>query len=228
MLVLYICLGILVFLLALMFLYVKVQIAARLAHDGDSRLIIIEIVSGFNKQKKEFRYDDLDLNISSLLTILRQENNRGGTDWKKSFQVLPNTLFQLQDYFKILNLVLRYIVVEKLDWRTALGLNDAMNTAVSTGSLWAFKGIFVSILSSRSHLKDLIINVEPDFSTSRFWSRLDCILKMRIVHIIIIGIYALGFIIKRRFKSLVNRLTINGGIYKWIYSRKSRDIPLKD
>jgi hypothetical protein len=86
--------------------------------------------------------------------------------------------------------------MEKVEWKTTVGINDAMYTAIITGLFWSIKGVIISIASRKSRLQNLTIDVQPDFSRTAITSRLICILKMRIVHIIIINTYA--FVLKVR------------------------------
>ena len=100
------------------------------------------------------------------------------------------------DYNRIGRLSLKYLIIEEIDWETIIGVNNAMHTAIFSGSLWAIKGSLISIISRVSHLKKVSINIKPDFNGNTQWSRLYCILKMRVVHIILIIAYY--FILKVR------------------------------
>lgn len=81
-------------------------------------------------------------------------------------------------------LLLRLLVIERLEWKSVVGMGDAMSTALLNGALWAFKGCLVSWLSRQANLQQLDLNVKPDFSEKSFESRMHCIFKIRLVHII--------------------------------------------
>jgi len=90
----------------------------------------------------------------------------------------------------ILAIVLRYIIVDELEWISTVGSRDALHTALCTGLCWAFKGSIIGVLSSQCKLGKIMLDVRPDFSTPHFLSNFRCILKMRTVHIIFIEAYA--------------------------------------
>jgi hypothetical protein len=89
---------------------------------------------------------------------------------------------------KILASVLKFLIVDNLEWKSVIGSQDALYTALETGACWAFKGIIIGAMSSRCRLGRLVLDVKPDFITPAFLSNLTCILKIRTVHIIIIEI----------------------------------------
>jgi hypothetical protein len=91
-------------------------------------------------------------------------------------------------YFRVLNYIFRYSVVEKLEWKSCLGLNEAMLTAVTSGGLWALKGMLAGFISSRMRLVDLKLEVEPDYNSDKLVSNINCIFKIRIAHIILIAL----------------------------------------
>lgn len=82
--------------------------------------------------------------------------------------------------------VLKWLTVDKLEWNTRAGSEDAMNTALITGLFWSVKGTVIGVVSSLTRLQKLTINVEPDFARPGVSSYLICILRIRMVHIILI------------------------------------------
>lgn len=97
-------------------------------------------------------------------------------------------------------LLLKMVVIQRLEWKSVVGMGDAMGTALLNGSLWAFKGWVVSWISRQAQLQNLDLNVKPDFSEKSFESRVYCIFEIRLVHIIFIIVYLLGLIAIRRYK----------------------------
>jgi len=100
-------------------------------------------------------------------------------------------------YIKMFLMILKHLLVEEFNWDTIIGTGDAMYTALGTGSMWALQGTIIGYLSSLSTIKDLHINIQPDFRGSTIRSEFNCILKIRIVHIIITAIYIFWLIIRR-------------------------------
>lgn len=86
-------------------------------------------------------------------------------------------------------LLLKMLVIQHLEWKSVVGMGDAMGTALLNGALWAFKGWVVSWLSRQARLQQLDLSIKPDFSEKSFESRLHCIFKIRLVHIIFMIVY---------------------------------------
>ncbi|HWP95798.1 MAG TPA: DUF2953 domain-containing protein [Syntrophomonadaceae bacterium] len=103
----------------------------------------------------------------------------------------PIQLSKLLTQSTIFKLILRFLILKKIEWKTLVGSGDAMKTALASGALWAGKGLLISELSFQGHIRDLNILVQPDFYQEIFESRLHCIFKMRIVHIIFVEAYIL-------------------------------------
>lgn len=95
----------------------------------------------------------------------------------------------------------RYMLIDELVWNTVIGLEDAMYTAISVGGIWACKGSLISWLKNQKRLKNFKINVTPDFSSKILLSELECIIKLRIGHIIYIAILLLGLSLQRLYCS---------------------------
>ncbi|MGI6453863.1 MAG: DUF2953 domain-containing protein [Syntrophomonadaceae bacterium] len=92
-------------------------------------------------------------------------------------------------------------LIETLEWKTVLGCDDAMDTAIASGGWWTLKGIILSLLTSKSTVKDFRIDVKPDYRPGpSLNSELHCIFRIRIVHIILVGRFLL-FLIVRRYVS---------------------------
>ncbi len=103
----------------------------------------------------------------------------------------------LMQSIKIITIFLKHIYIQEFRWHTIIGTGDAMYTALSIGSLWALKGMLISDLTFRSTSKTVIVNVQPDFDNKRIYSDLNCIFRIRIVHIMLIAIHIICFKIRR-------------------------------
>lgn len=86
----------------------------------------------------------------------------------------------------ISNLLLHFLIINQIEWKTVIGAGDAMKTALASGSMWALKGILISKISFQGCIQDINILIQPVFSRETFESTINCIFKMRIVHIIFI------------------------------------------
>lgn len=159
-------------------LYYKIQVIINLDSDKPEQLLLVEIIPSLSRHKKHYQYARRD--ISDIFKF--HFTNRVLRTHKK----IKNYL----DHYHVFNLYIHYTVLETVEWKTRIGINDAMYTAIISGFLWSVKGTLISKASSKTRLQKVLINVQPDFSRASIKSRLVCIFKLRIVHIIIIAIYA--------------------------------------
>ena len=81
--------------------------------------------------------------------------------------------------------------VEKIVWSTKIGLNDAAATGIITGALWTFKHMIISLIDNTTNADIIELNITPVFSKSIFEIYFNCIIKIKLVNIIIIGFIVL-------------------------------------
>ena len=197
----YITVGVIVLLLLLSLLYIKVNIKVEFFTSPGNTMLTVR-ASCFSKELQK-RYPLRDFNtILSYLTDAwkkRQEDKKSKETTREKRSLDPSI------YYSLVNFGAKYLVIERLDWSSGIGLNSAMYTAISSGGLWAIKGMLVGFLSSKSRLQDINLQVEPDFNGEKVVSHLYCILKMRIVHIILITFYFLVLIVRGYFNGFTAR-----------------------
>jgi hypothetical protein len=202
-----------ILLIIILSLRIRIQIKLELLENKDKRVLKTAIISPIKNSSQEYNLENLELKISSFFTAEEEEKNANYSKNEPLSLFREDSGFNFfldffkeadskMQYYKISRMYLKYLLIENLDWRSSIGMNDAMKTAIASGSLWAFKGIIVSQLSNKSRIEKIFLNVSPDFVSSFFLSRLNCILKMRIAHIILIGFYYYGYLFKRYLKSL--------------------------
>jgi len=189
MLVLYIFLGLIIFLVLLSLFYVRLQIALSFNTHPEDNLSL----------KVTSRFYDLQRSLS-----LQDLYSLGEKHYKKEKHMLS-----WQDYLLLGDIFLKHLVVEKFEWKSCIGMSNAMYTALCVGSVWAVKGMFTGFLSSRTTIKILSLDVKPDFDNEILVSHINCILKMRIVHIIHTTLFFLLLIVRRY-------------IYGWTTTRKNK------
>lgn len=188
MLGLYIGIGILFSVLLLSLFYFRVNVSVDFYTSPGNTVLTVKAISRFYQMQKRIPLRDL--------TSIWDKHQKNQEDQNKDKAKL-----WLGDYLRLGNFAIKHLVVEKLDWKSYIGVGDAMITALSTGSLWAVKGMLTGFLSSRARLLELSLIVEPDFNNEKLVSHINCILKMRIVHIILIALF---------FRVLIVRGYING------------------
>lgn len=215
--------GIIGLLIVLALLPKSFSFRVSISYDGKQRLALKISLA---KRKKEYIWDEPDFSVLSLF-----HNITPAAGWLKTGpQTISEWLAKVEVFRKyrvIIDLLFRFMMIKKISWRTSLGLDDAYQTAISSGYLWAVKGATISILSSQSSLNGLTLEVIPDYLQIGVDSNFECIFKLRLVHIIRIQVHLWVLAMRRKVGFNFDRLTANGGIYKWINNRKIRDIRLK-
>lgn len=188
----YIIAGIVLLLFLLSLLYIKAIIRVEFFISPGNTMLTVKVSLFFKELQKKY---PLQSDFNTILNYLLGSSKKSQD--KKGGEATPaKGNLSTSNHYRLLNFGLQYLVIEHLDWRSNIGLNDAMYTAISTGGLWAVKGTLVGFLSSKSRLQDINFQVEPDFNGEKVVSHLYGILKMRIVHIIFITFYYLVLIVR--------------------------------
>lgn len=152
----------------------------------------------FYRFEQIYDYSDPRLSFFEALLVDRWEKSVGQKrDWTRKHILdifkISNQIHLLSDWeqqtFYIFKKALLYTVIEKFIWHSRVGGRNAMLAALHTGLMWSIKGLAITCLANISCLKKVQLVVEPDYMSADFNSQIDCILKMRIVHIITIAFY---------------------------------------
>jgi len=133
------------------------------------------------------------------------ETGKDETDIKKNKSII--TLNKLIEAYKraskmkeMLGTMLIYlsdkIVIRRLNWDTRIGLDDAALTGISTGILWTFKNLIISFILNHKEIKDLNIDIVPEFNSLVLETDFYCIIKLKMVYIIIAGLNGIKVKIK--------------------------------
>lgn len=82
---------------------------------------------------------------------------------------------------------------KKLEFQTLVfhvhfGLSDAAKTGIATGATWTSASCALSVLNQMFAVRNLSLDVAPDFNRECFELHIKSILKLRPVHIISIGL----------------------------------------
>lgn len=196
-------------------IYIKLQIVIDLFDNDHKRTMNVALLPKI-LEYENIDLDKLNINYSKLWAwISRQKEQEYKSEIEESpdKKLLRSGFFQfhgkIHNYYKVLRVAIRYIIIDKFSWRTRVGLDDAMYTALAAGSIWAFKGSLLSFLSTRKQLKLFTIEVQPDFSSQILTTHLNCILKVRIGHIILVDI----FLLVHRFRDRTISKTVDEFCY---------------
>lgn len=99
-------------------------------------------------------------------------------------------LMRIMRYYKMLyrnymDHIVSGVTCEVFHWRTAFGSEDAAVTALSTGILWAIKGVVLTRIRRQIPFTTRpVIQVAPAFGVSKFETELKCIFRVRLGHVI--------------------------------------------
>ncbi|HEX3010764.1 MAG TPA: DUF2953 domain-containing protein [Syntrophomonadaceae bacterium] len=181
--------------------YFRVTIHATLAHFDQEHYFNMSVESAFGIINKDYHYG-----FEDIRSLLLQDSR---PDILTRLIQFPRQLRGKYTAFKanmrLTSRIFKFMVIEEIEWKTRAGSENAMDTALMTGFLWSFKGMIISSISSKTKLQRLVLSNEPDFNKPGIHSYLVCILKMRIVHIIIIASYILAIKVRGYFNGYSRR-----------------------
>lgn len=166
--------------------YIKVQIKIDVTSIQNKLRIDVLYIFLFKKVTQQYLVDfEYVLDLLDSYFRIPLDSSDGKINWYSHFlNKLSHTIKRSTNFFPYLD----YCIIDKLTWLSTIGLEEADKTGFYTGSLWAMKGIFLSLLTSKVKLRDLQLNINPDFSHKVLSSQFSCILRIKIVHIIRIRI----------------------------------------
>jgi len=202
MLVWIIAAGLGLLLLAFNLLYVRLQFACDLhygEHQKSVEILFVPVFERFRWEKKiaaptsPSEWIDLAQTMLSKKKAGSKNRSHAGIkpEQRKSHDKPLRFLnVPFADYYRIFRLFMSHLVLERLHWRTSLGLDDPMHTALVCGGVWTFKGNFLGFFSHFSSMEQVDLMVQPVYDTAGFSSQLDSIFKIRIVYIMLIIILA--------------------------------------
>lgn len=98
----------------------------------------------------------------------------------------------------IADYIRKKLVVEELKLNASIGTNDAFYTGILGGLAWSVAGIFTSFICTNFRVLKKCINVQPNFSRKEVKIDFRCILRTKLVHIIVVRIKFYKFLKKKR------------------------------
>ncbi len=76
--------------------------------------------------------------------------------------------------------------IRMIRWRSVVGFDDAMHTALTAGTLWTLKGWILALLSCLSRLHRPQIEVVPNFDGRRMESIFHCEISLRLAYLSVV------------------------------------------
>lgn len=95
-------------------------------------------------------------------------------------EIFKNELLEMLSYVR------KHITCKELDFRIAFGTGDAAKTGITTGAVWTSGTLLLKILDSLIGIKNMHMDVFPDFQQKRFEISLKTILIMQPFRFIIV------------------------------------------
>jgi len=194
-------------LITLISLLICIEIKLEIREETDLHESLLQLRIHLFKQQifsfqKELNSNDPNFGLIASLLLEQWENKQTKAKVSQSEHASQRKPFSklgrispymsvFRDLYSLINRTLRYVTVDELEWKSRTGCENAMMTALSTGFLWMLKGSVLGPLSSKCRLKTVHVDVRPDYSKTAFFTNFTCILKIRMVHIIIIASYAI-------------------------------------
>ncbi len=154
-------------------------------YESDKNMLIVEILL-FNRLirlKSSFFDRLLNKYISNI--------NIGNEKIKKSLDNLNKSIKRLIKLNKSAKYLLRVTSIEKLNWKTKIGFKDAALTGFTVGIIWASKQSILSSPILNINRKKVSVDVIPKYNDYFLDVMFDCIIRFKIVYIIIAGLIVL-------------------------------------
>lgn len=100
----------------------------------------------------------------------------------KIFSIIKDDVQKVLSY-----MAKRAVVFDKIEIKSEFGFNDAMKTGIFTGLYNGFVYSVLGVIHHNSKLRDMQVNLNPDFEKKCFNNRFCCILHIKTAHIMIIA-----------------------------------------
>lgn len=192
-----------IIILILIFIIINLSIVihVELLKNNKNDEIVIKLITlfGLIKVKKEYPLIDfkLEKNISIEVSEETEGNYKEGLINEKNKEIdldeILNKITASMDNFikykKVGKYVSNKISWEYLFWETEIGFDDAGTTGLIMGLINVLKtNIFVYINNHEINFNNISINTIPNFNSKIIKTTLNCIFRIKIVHIIIAGL----------------------------------------
>ena len=171
-------------------------------------LIFLFLLSLYIKFEIKFSYGDegykLDVFTSFLFDLIKYKSYSLNKKTKKN----SNQKASLKELYN--KKTIRYIwdksILKEIRWKTKIGFTDAALTSFVYGLIWWFKSVILGIIQRNKRPTSIYMNVIPVFDKNQLDIDFNCIIKIKMVYIIIVWILILkSFRGGERFDRTSNR-----------------------
>ncbi len=149
-------------------------------------ILLILITVLFSVAEIVAEYDGKKLKCAVYLYKIRIYRLKG--DGKLLKQILSQPEMFPDLFGTSIRLLKKYAFIKILDLYIKVGTSDAATTAIATGTLWASVYSLIGVIAGIVPVEKHNVNIVPDYVNAVFTLNGKCIIKSRVVHIIIIAV----------------------------------------
>lgn len=144
------------------------------------------------------------IHVKTMMNVEGQDLVREEEEKKFTLESFHEMYKKSKDFYRAYSKSIHYLMdhvkLDKFQWETELGLEDAAVTAISTGFCWMIKGSVFTFISRRCPPEEICINVSPYYGGFKFETSFNCIITIKLGHIIIAALKILWQKVKRMVK----------------------------
>lgn len=188
--------------LILLFMPFYINIKIQRENSNDKIEFRIFLLKGFVKFGVEIPFVDIILAGNKPAIEVKDKIEKGQKEkdvsenkhiiaFRKIMKYIEKALYVKTTLLVVTRYLIRKIKIIKVVWRSSIGFDNAAITAVLSGGLWSIKGFILSFILNDKEIKDLRLNVTPLYNKNIFETYIDCIIKLKLVYIIIAGLNGL-------------------------------------
>ncbi|WP_427339256.1 DUF2953 domain-containing protein [Caloranaerobacter sp. DY30410] len=188
-------------LLILILLYAPISIEIEFYRKNNNNDLEIKIISiyGISKMQinipmvKLINYNrKLALRIKNKIEIGQNEKDifvdKNIITYKQVINIYKNFTKKRKYIKELSNYIIENLEIEKIVWISNIGTSDAFMSAITSGILLQIKSFVLLYLLNKKEVKKIDFAVHPLYKSNKFDMIFDCIIKVKLVHIIIAGI----------------------------------------
>lgn len=215
---LYLVIFILLATVALVLMFLKVNIRVEYVRNGWSDHIVLSVYTiwGLISYKYELSLFSIKNKGINFMRVRKKKPDKEKTGEKVKKSMGIQELLERLSYLKEKGRDIKHVIdrlnaylkgrlsLKELDLRIILGTGDAFLTGILSGAAWAVAGILIAHISNSGWFPKGKIDIKSDFNGQKLNINLHCIFSIKFVHIIIVGFILLSNYFKRRWLSWQN------------------------
>lgn len=111
--------------------------------------------------------------------------------YKQIVSIYENFIRKRKYIIELSNYIFENLEIEKIVWISNIGTADVSISAIASGILLQIKSFALLYLLNKKEVKKINFAVCPSYQSNKFEMVFNCIIKVKLVHIIIAGIKGL-------------------------------------